>query len=208
MANFQDNKVLTEEQIAENWEKFQGLCGKLGTRADSISTMLEEMGIRIATAPASSRREYHAAYPGGLVDHSLRVARYGLMVQKTFDIFSGISKESVIFACLFHDLGKVGEPGPDGKDYYVVETSEWHREKLGKYYKPNEDAQYMKNVDHTMHIFMYYGIKPSQDEFLAIRLNDGPADDMNRGYTMREPSLALLVQIADRMACEEEKQYA
>lgn len=202
---YDDNRVLTDEQMVANFAKFEQLCGKLGDRTPAVARMLEEMGTRIAAAPASTRRDYHAAYPGGLVDHSLRVAQYALLLRKSVPLFEGLAPESVIFGSLFHDLGKVGEPGPDGEDYYVVESSEWHREKLGKYYKLNEDAQFMENVDHTMHVLMHYGVKPTQDEFLAIRLNDGPGVDMNRNYQMREPLLAVLVHMADRLATEEEK---
>lgn len=205
MTVFNDNKVLSDEQIMANFQKFESLTQRLGDRAPAIKRMLEEMGTRLATAPASSRRDYHAAYPGGLVDHSLRVAQYALTLRKTFDMFEGLSPESVIFASLFHDFGKVGEPGEDGADYYVVEMSEWHREKLGKYYRMNEDSQYMDNVDLTLYTLLYYGIRPTRDEYLAIRLNDGPYSEANKKYAMREPKLSILIHMADRLASEEEK---
>lgn len=205
MTDFTDNKVLTEEEILENFKKFEELCQRLGSRTRAINLMLEDMGTRIATAPASSRKMFHAAYPGGLVDHSLRVARYALTLRNSIDMYESISVESVIFAALFHDFGKVGEPGADGRDYYVVQASEWHREKQGQYYIHNDQIPYMDNVDHTFYCLLHYGIKPSQEEYLAIRLNDGPYAKANRQYAMKEPKLALLIHAADRMACEAEK---
>lgn len=200
-----DNNVLTAEQMQENYEKFANLCERLGDRAAPIGVMLDELAERLATAPASSRRDFHAAYPGGLIDHSLRVMRYATTLRKHIDVYSDIPMESVVIASLFHDLGKVGAPGPDGADYYVVQDSDWHREKLGEYYKVNRDAQFMTNVDLSMLILMHYGVRLTQDEMLAIRLNDGPVDDANRKYVMREPPLALLIHQADRLACEAEK---
>lgn len=205
MTDYNDNKVLSEDQMLANFEKFETLCQRLGDRSRAINNMLEEMGTRIALAPASTKKEFHAAYPGGLVDHSIRVARYAGTLRKSIGLFSDLSTESVIFSALFHDFGKVGEPGAEGGDYYVVQGSDWHREKLGQYYKTNDEIQYMHNVDHTMHILMYYGIQPTQDEFLAIRLNDGAYSEMNKSYGMREPLLAILIHMADRLACEEEK---
>jgi len=200
-----DNEYLTQEQIAANFNQLEGLCERLGDRVPAIKFMLEEMGIRIATAPASSRKAFHAAYPGGLVDHTLRVCKNALTLKKSFDLFDKLSNESVIFSAIFHDFGKVGQPGPSGGDYYLVQDSDWHRQKLGQYYKSNEGIQFMSNVDHTIRILIHYGIKASEEEYLAIRLNDGPYDEGNKKYGMREPTLAILIHMADRLACEMEK---
>lgn len=207
MTTYTDNNVLSQEQIVDNFNKYEQLCQRLGIRTVSVNAMLNDIGARLAVAPASSQKAFHAAYPGGLVEHSLRVAKNALTLHKTMKVFEHLSSESVVFAALFHDLGKVGQPGPDGQDYYVVETSEWHREKLGKFFKVNESIQWMQNIDHTSMLFFHYGIVPTQDEYLAIRLNDGPYAEENSKYAMKEPPLALLIHMADRLACEEEKSF-
>lgn len=202
---FKDNLVLTDEQMLDNITRFSELCERVGQhRVAGVKRMLDDMGDRIATAPASSRREYHAAYPGGLVDHTLRVLVYALQLKKNVDIFSEIPTESVVFSALFHDIGKVGLPGKDGADYYVVEGDDWQR-KRGKYYEVNRDVQKMQNVDNSMLILLHYGINVTQDEYLAIRLNDGQYAEGNRQYAMHEPPLAILIHMADRLACEAEK---
>jgi hypothetical protein len=43
------------------------------------------------------------------------------------------------------------------------------------------------------------------DEWVAIRINDGMIVEENRCYAMGEPTLALVVHMADRLACQEEK---
>jgi hypothetical protein len=43
---------------------------------------------------------------------------------------------------------------------------------------------------------------------LAIRLNDGQYDETNKRYSMKEPPLALLIHMADRIVCETEKEVA
>jgi hypothetical protein len=206
MTSSSDNTVLTHEKIVENFERYEKLCMKLGDRVPVIEVMLTEIGERLALAPASTRRDFHAAYPGGLVEHTLRVAQYALMLKRAVKLFADVSDESVVFAALFHDLGKVGQPGRDGADFYVVEENSWQREKLGKFYNINPNVQKMSNVDCTFMLLMHYGIRPTRDEMLAIRLNDGQYAESNREYSMHEPKLALLIHTADRFAVEEEKE--
>jgi len=75
---------LTPEQIAENFEKYRGFMEKLGDRSDAALTLVDGLGERLALCPASSRKEYHHAIPGELVDHSLRVLSNALKLVKAF----------------------------------------------------------------------------------------------------------------------------
>jgi hypothetical protein len=199
-------KQLDMQQVEDNWNQLIKLCGVIeDDRRESIEKMLEELGERLMLAPASGRASYHNAFPGGLVDHSLRVLKNAMTLSKTFDVFEDIPKSSLIIASLFHDLGKVGEPGEDGGDYYVEQTSDWHREKLGEYYKINDDIDYMATSLRSIFILQSYGVYLNQDEYLAIYLHDGPTIDKNKPYFMKEPNLSTLLQVADLLATKEEK---
>ena len=77
---------------------------KLGDRSEAALSLVDHLGERLALCPASSRKEYHLAEPGGLVDHSLRVLSNALKLCKTFGW--NVPKESLIVACLLHDIGK------------------------------------------------------------------------------------------------------
>jgi len=199
--------MLTPEQIENNWNIFEKLCEKTGDRSEAIEKMLTEMGERACITPASGRESYHCAYPGGLIDHTLRVFDNARNLRKSFDFFSDIPIESVIIASLFHDWGKVGDPGQDGTDYYVEQTSDWHREKLGEHYKYNDDIDYMKTSLRSICTLQSYGIILNQDEFLAIYLHDGPIEDKNKPYMMKEPKLATLIHMADHLATKMEKEF-
>ena len=59
------------------------------------------------TAPASTR--FHAAYEGGLLDHSLNV--YNVLISKHYDP-AGDDIESFTIASLLHDLCKAGFTRP------------------------------------------------------------------------------------------------
>lgn len=190
----------TPEDIAENFNKFRSFAEKLGDRSEAALAMIDHLGERLALCPASSRKEYHSAYPGGLVEHSLRVLSNALKLSKTFGW--DLPKESLIIACLFHDLGKVGD---DENDLYLPQDSDWHRDKLGEMYKHNRDIQYMTVPDRGLWLCQHFGLKLTEAEFLAIKLNDGHFDETNAPYKMKEPTLAIAVHMADLIATREEK---
>lgn len=191
---------LTPEQIAENFEKYRSFMEKLGDRSAPALALVDHLGERLAMCPASSRKEYHAAFPGGLVDHSLRLLSNALKLCKTFSW--EVPKDSLIIGCLLHDLGKVGD---HEKDYYIPQDSSWHMEKLGEMYKHNKDMQFMTVPDRGVWLCQHFGLKLSQDEWLAIKLNDGQYADENAPYKMKEPLLADIVHLADYISCKQEK---
>ena len=191
---------LTPEQIAENFDKYRSLCEKLGDRAESALVLVDSLGERLALCPASSRKDYHSAFPGGLVDHSLRVLTNALKLSKAMGW--ELSRESLIIGCLFHDLGKVGD---HQTDYYVPQDSEWHRDKLGEMYKHNKSLQYMTVPDRGVWLCQHFGLKLTQDEWLSIKLNDGQYAEENALYKMKEPQLVDAVHMADLISTKQEK---
>lgn len=185
-------------KILENWTLFRKICNNLGSRTDAVQAMLDHFEDRAPYAPASSRLEYHSAYPGGLVEHSLRVLRIARSLNDVLGY--KLSMESLIMSCLFHDWGKAGDLE---RDRYLPQESDWHRER-GMVYTHQKEGQWMMTDDCTLWLFNHFGITLTKDEYLAILLNDGPYHAKNQPYGMKEPKLALVVHAADRFACEEE----
>ncbi len=173
---------------------------KLGDRTKPAQALVEELSERICLAPASTRTAYHNCFPGGLVDHTLRVLGNAFRLCKTFGW--QVPRDSLILVCLMHDLGKVGDLE---KDYYIEETSDWHRDKLGQLYKYNDDLQFMDHCERSIYLLQHFGVNLSQDEYLAIRLHDGQYVDGNKSYSMKEPALATIVHLADLIAAKQEK---
>lgn len=196
---------LTAEQITENFEKYRSFMEKLGPRSSSALNLVDTLGEKLALCPASSKKDYHHAIPGGLIDHSLRVLTNALKILKTFGW--DISKESLIIGCLFHDIGKVGyvDENDNVVDYYISQDSDWHREKLGENYKHNKDMKYMTTTDRSLWLMQHFGIKLTFEEFVAIRLADGQYAEENAPYKMKEPILADIVHMADFIATKQEK---
>lgn len=185
------------EKMNHNWETFKKHCGKLQEgRRDRVMQMLDELEERIFIAPASSRVEYHNAFPGGYVDHCLRVLSNTATLAQAWKV--RVDHSELIMACLFHDFGKVGTRTAE---YYVRQDSNWHR-KRGMFYERNIK---LPNAQLGLFTLNEYGITLSKDEYYAILLNDGPAAPENAPYAMREPTLSLIVHMADRWSTQQEK---
>lgn len=87
-----------------NWKRFTELL--LSTKRKGIKELVEWLeGTDMKVAPASTR--YHSCHPGGLVEHSLNVYDIALKTQKPLIDMFNINSNSLIIACLLHDICKV-----------------------------------------------------------------------------------------------------
>jgi len=66
---------------------------------------------------------------------------------------------------LLHDLGRLGT---STKDWLIPQESEWHQEKLGEFYRYNDELPRMTPTQRTLMMLLEFGVALSQDEFLAI----------------------------------------
>jgi hypothetical protein len=190
---------LSPEEIEANWKKFRSLISKLGDRSQTALNLVDSLGERLCLCPASSRTQYHNAFPGGLVDHSLRVLGNALKLTNAFDW--ELPKDSLIIGTLFHDLGKVGN---ESADYYIQQNDGWRADKLGEEYKHNDELPYMTVPERGVYLCNHFGLKLTHDETLAIRLNDGWILNENKPYCLKEPLLAHVVMTADYIATMQE----
>lgn len=195
------NPPISDEVLFANWNTFHRLAtAETGERGPAIATMLDAIGADLSTAPASSKCDFHNAFPGGLVDHSLRVMKNAARYSTSMSI--PIRRESLIIASLFHDLGKVG----DGTEpHYVPQSDQWRRDKLGELYAHNQRIQHMSVGLRGLFVMQRYGVRLEPDEYLAIYLNDGWVLPENKQYCLKEPALVHVVQTADYLATLQEK---
>lgn len=101
---------MEENKIAELWEEYKSLLRQ--TRRENIENLiawLETTDFRYA--PAST--QYHGAYRGGLLQHSLNVY-YCMADFKTWVDFMEIPQDTLILTALLHDICKI--------DCYVEST--------------------------------------------------------------------------------------
>jgi hypothetical protein len=190
---------LTPEEIESNFNKVCSLCEKLGDRTKPALAMLEHLGERLALCPASSKKDFHNSFPGGLLDHSLRVLGNAMTLSRAYEW--KIPRDSLIIGCLFHDLGKVGDVD---NDFYVA-AEEWKQKKWDELYDVNKNMQHMSVPHRSVFLCQHFGLKLTQEEFLAIVLNDGWVDLTNKEYCLKEPLLAHVVMTADYISTMQEK---
>lgn len=190
---------LTPEEITENFGKFEEFIQKISDdRKEPALKMVETLGERLALCPASGRTDYHNCFPGGLVEHSIRVLGFALKLRKMLEISSNdVPTNSLILVCLFHDLGKIGDLDDD---YYVPQDSGWHRDKLGELYKINRDMTYMTVPHRSVWLCQHFGIQLTKEEMVGILIHDGQYVDDNKSYKMKEPAIAIIAHQADLLA--------
>ncbi len=77
---------LTAEQIQENWGELMSYIEEhiSSPRKEKLLEFYEQYAERLMLMPAAHKKEYHNAFPGGYVEHVLRVIRCAL---KQYDLW-------------------------------------------------------------------------------------------------------------------------
>ena len=175
--------ALQAEKIHSNYEKHLKIIDHyIGDRKDACKKLIEHLGEAYIMAPASGKSWHHNAFPGGYIDHVNRVVEFAIKQMKLFKEMGGtidFTEEELVFAAIFHDLGKIGD---GDKNNYVIQTDEWRKNKLFEQYTYNPDLDFMLVPDRSLFILQKFGIAVTQNEFLGIRLHDGVFDKANEAY--------------------------
>jgi len=204
--------ALSKEQIQKNYEKHLKIVETYITdRKDKVLSMIDSFQEEYALAPASGKSWYHNAFQGGYVDHVNRVVEYAVKQSRLYGEMGGTidyTEEELVFAALFHDLGKLG----DGeKVNYLPQNDKWRRDKLNEMYTNNSELDFMLIPDRSLFILQKFGIPVSLKEFLGIRLHDGVFDEANKAYffsyqeaSRQKTSLVSVLHSADFLASKVE----
>jgi hypothetical protein len=173
---------LTAEQIQDNWVELLAYIDKYvsSPRNEKLREFYEQYADRLMLMPAAHKKEYHNAFPGGYVEHVLRVIRcslkqYDLWKEEGADV-STFTLEELIFSALNHDLGKMGD---EEQDSYIPQTDNWRREKLGEDYMFNTKVPFASVPDRGLFLLQSHGIQYTFNEMLAIQTHDGLYDEAN-----------------------------
>lgn len=181
---------VSEEKIQKDYEKFMEFINA-DPRSEQLLPMYEMLQDQLTLAPASGKTYFHNAFPGGYLDHVLRVTDTALKIAALYKGMGGeigFSKQELIFAALHHDLGKLGDPEEGA--YYVDQDSDWHR-KRGEVYKHNTNLQYFKAPERGLFLLQKFGVQVTKNEWLAIKLSDGIYDEGNKAYMVNFAPYAM-----------------
>ena len=204
--------ALSAEKIQSNYGKHLKIVETyLGDRKESVLAMLKHMEETYVMAPASGKTWFHNAFAGGYVDHVNRVVEYAVKQSRLYEEMGGnidYTEEELVFAALFHDLGKLGD---GDQPNYIPQTDKWRQDKLSEMYTYNPDLDFMLIPDRSLFILQKFGIKVSQKEFLAIRCHDGVFDKANEAYffsnvesSRQKTSIISVLHTADFLASKVE----
>jgi hypothetical protein len=204
--------ALSAEKIQSNYDKHLKIVNTyLGDRKEDVLSMLTHMEETYVMAPASGKTWYHNAFAGGYVDHVNRVVQYAVKQSRLYEEMGGTidyTEEELVFAALFHDLGKIGD---GDKPNYIPQTDKWRQDKLSEMYTFNSDLDFMLIPDRSLFILQKFGIKVSQKEFLGIRCHDGVFDKANEAYffshvesSRQKTSIVSVLHSADFLASKVE----
>ncbi len=126
------------------------------------------------TAPASS--QFHCAFPGGLLHHSLTV--YQVMMEKHFDPKSD-NEESFALCGLLHDLCKAQFYKVSMRNVKNEQTGQWEKK---PFYQVEDLFPYGHGEKSVFLIERFIRLKPA--EAAAIRWHMGGFDEAVKGGSM------------------------
>ena len=210
---------LTAEQIQYNWIDLEETINNYISepRKSALLDFYQKFQERIMLMPAAHKKEYHNAFPGGYVDHVLRVIDCSLKLHNIWKEMgadtSTYTEEELVFSALNHDLGKMGD---DQHEAYIPQTDQWRKDKLGEDYMFNTKLAFASVPDRSLFLLQSHGIPYSFNEMVAIQTHDGLYDEGNKKYLMsfmpeQKPrtALPLILHQADMMAAriEFEKEW-
>lgn len=177
---------LTAEQIQDNFNLLLNYINKYiesPSRKAKLLVFYTKHADRLMLLPASHKKEYYNAFPGGYIEHVLRVIRcsemqYNIWKEEGVDITT-FTLEELIFSALNHDLGKLGD---EEEDSYLQQTDSWRRDKLGEDYMFNTKLPFAPVADRSLYLLQSNDISYTFNEMLAIQTHNGLYDDSNRKY--------------------------
>jgi hypothetical protein len=204
----------TVEQLQENFDKLIGLIDThiSSPRKEKLIEMYTDHQERLMLMPASGTIHYHNCFPGGYVDHVIRVVECALKLKDVWNTTGAaidFTDEELVFAAINHDLGKIGT---EAAEQYIDNPSDWHKKNQGKIYVNNPANAFMTVPDRGLKLLADRGIGVSDNEWFGIKLHDGMYEEANKPYYVNfNPDSALrtnlpyLLHHADMLAARIEK---
>lgn len=147
------------------------------------------------TAPASTK--YHLSVPGGLVEHSIKVAVEATLICLSKGLDDMV--DSAALCSLVHDICKVGVYKPTTRRARG-EDGVWKTVPAYEY----DDALPLGHGEKSLFLAQRHGLQLSDEEAAAIRWHMGPYRDRDAAREMSEAfqrfPLAAILHTADMAA--------
>ena len=158
---------LTEGEIQDNFDEFLNFIYIYISepRREKLTNFYLKHQEEIMFMPASHKKAYHNAFPGGYVEHVNRVVKGALALNKVwldFECEENYTTEELVFSALNHDLGKLGE---EDNYAHIPSNDEWRKKNMGEMYKFNDSIDYMSVTERSIKLLVDNDIKLTQHEW-------------------------------------------
>lgn len=183
--------MITTEKIQANAAKYFKTGEDYGFINDKL---VELIGSKVITSPASSSSNLHNAFEGGLIDHIFRVTKHALAVNNLLVEAKQSTKESIIKVCFLHQIGKA--------DLYIENTEDW-KIKRGNMYDFNDKLVSMRPSERSIFYATSCGVELTELEYQAILNYD--KDDADKSAKWHTEDLGQILKIGNMLAMIEEK---
>lgn len=187
-----------ERDFEELWSKYEGLLSRLEN--EEINKLIDKLGQRIIMTSYSQKESEPFCGIGGIVEYALELAKTASLLSSTLNY--NVSKGSIVKSSLLSIIGRIGN---DKYDRFVEQDSDWHKEKLGQYFKWNEDCEKYKIQDMALYYIQRFNIFLSWDEWQAIALIGEENDERAAFYSESKSKLAQLLDMSHRIVISTEK---
>lgn len=188
--------------------EFDSLISKISSRP-GVNELINWLNkTDFFTAPASTK--YHNACTGGLLNHSLSVAKCALKLFEDYkelitDTDPSVTEESIILTALFHDLCKVNVYSTEQRNRKNAE-GQWEQYDV---YKFTENFP-LPHASKSLYMLNNF-VKLNAAEIMAVAHHMGYSDPSNtavNGYNnmaindaFAKFPLSVLIHMADVMSC-------
>lgn len=154
---------------------------------DKLINHMEEKGFFEGPCSAGN----HLACKGGLAEHSLNV--YQAANRTVFVMYPEMNEQSLIIACLLHDLGKMGQFDKQG---YVENILASGKQSATKPYAQNKE---LLQIDHEIRSIQIASkfIDLTEEESFAILYHNGLYVPLGRTLNGNETPLQMILHFAD-----------
>ena len=182
---------LEKKEIVSNMKKYIETAKKFNIMTPELEDLL---GGDLIGAPASTTLKLHNAFEGGLIAHILRVMKKAYNINNNMIEPLQVPMDSLVKVVYLHQIGKA--------KLYIPETSQWHKDNMGRMYNFNEDLTSMSVGERSVFYILKSNITLSDDECVAI-LNHDKVDNLQAEW--HNSVVGDILKSAIRLAIIEEK---
>lgn len=179
--------------MEKNKEKFLETNLKYGIFTAELADFLGEA---FYTSPASPALDMYGCYPGGLLDHLMKVCKYSIQLNALLPEAIRVDVNQIIKVVFLAQIGKVFLFKPN--------ENEWRRNVQGKMYDYRDDEMIVMTVgERSAYYANKYGVKLTEEEYQAIVNSD--KEGTERSVRWVSTPLSHIIKLGFEMAVLEEK---